>query len=75
MTPSTDNGFHARQRPPGRSLRVVVVDDNRDLVLTTMLLLRNEGHETKACYSGSDALECVREFDATSWFWTLAFPA
>ena len=48
---------------PARSLRVVVVDDNRDIVLTTMALLRTRGHEAKACYSGLEVLDCVREYD------------
>ena len=49
----------ARKRP----LRVVIVDDNRDIVLTTSELLRAEGHETKPCYNGSDVLRCVEDFD------------
>src|SRR5438132_8468026 len=43
--------------------RVLVVDDNRDIVLTTMALLRLEGHESKPCYDGSEVYDCVREFD------------
>ena len=47
----------------GRPLRVVVVDDNRDIVMTTMALLGAEGHETKGCYDGMAALPCIAEFD------------
>ena len=50
--------------PPRRPLRVVIADDNRDYVLTTQVLLRLEGYETKACYSGSEVYDCVKEFDA-----------
>jgi two-component system, OmpR family, response regulator len=49
---------------PTRHLRVVVVDDNKDLVLTTLALLRSDGHETRACYNGSEVYDCVKEFDA-----------
>jgi DNA-binding response OmpR family regulator len=46
-----------------KSLRVVVVDDNRDIVATTIALLAVEGHDAKACYDGSAVLPCIREFD------------
>jgi two-component system OmpR family response regulator len=64
MRPAPGTAESTTQRPPGRPLRVVVIDDNRDFVLTTMALLRGEGHETRACYSGSEAYDCVKEFDA-----------
>ena len=48
---------------PQRSLRVLVVDDNRDIVLTMMALLRMEGHDSKACYNGSDVYRAVQEYD------------
>lgn len=47
-----------------RALRVVVVDDNKDIVATTMALLRLEGHEATPCYNGSDVLGLVRESNA-----------
>ena len=43
-------------------LRVLVVDDNRDIVLTMSELLRMEGHDTKECFSGSEVLDCVKEY-------------
>ena len=48
---------------PGKPLRVVVVDDNRDIVATTIAILRVEGHEAKPCYHGAEVLPCVQEFD------------
>lgn len=39
------------------------MDDNKDLVDTTIALLRLEGYETKACYNGSEVFDCVRQFD------------
>lgn len=46
-----------------RALRVLVVDDNRDQVLTLMALLREEGYETRGAYNGKDALAAFGEFD------------
>ena len=47
---------------PG-SLKVVVVDDNEDLVAATVALLRLAGHETKHCHNGLAVLDCVKAFD------------
>jgi two-component system OmpR family response regulator len=44
-------------------MRVLVVDDNPDIVTTMVALLRTQGHETKECYHGSEVLPAVREFD------------
>jgi len=46
-----------------RALRVLVVDDDRDTVLTLMAILRGAGYETKGVYSGKDALAVIRDFD------------
>ena len=39
------------------------MDDNQDMVATTEALLHVHGHQTKGCYNGNDALDCVRSFD------------
>ena len=44
------------------ALRVLVVDDDRDAVLTLMALLRDEGYEVRGAYRGKDALDLVREY-------------
>jgi len=43
--------------------RILVVDDNRDLVDTTVHLLRSMGHDAMGYYSGISASSCVTEFD------------
>jgi len=43
--------------------RVLVVDDNKDTVDSTIALLGIAGHMAIACYSGAQAMNCVREFD------------
>jgi CheY-like chemotaxis protein len=44
------------------ALRVLVVDDERDAVLTLMALLRDEGYEVRGAYRGKDVLDLVREY-------------
>ena len=46
-----------------RPLRVAVIDDNQDIVATMVALLESEGHETMACYTGSEAYSCIQQFD------------
>ena len=48
----------------GRSARrVLVVDDDRDAVLTLVALLRDEGYDARGSYNGKDVLDLVRDFD------------
>jgi CheY-like chemotaxis protein len=46
--------------------RILVADDNRDTVLSVMMLLQNQGYEVRGVYSGSDVLRIARlhRFDA-----------
>jgi CheY-like chemotaxis protein len=44
-------------------IRVLVVDDNPDIVATATALLRVAGYETKDCDNGTDVLDCVKEHD------------
>lgn len=43
-------------------MRVLCVDDDRDLVDTTATLLRMAGHEVRVCYDGADGLTAAAEF-------------
>jgi PAS domain S-box-containing protein len=49
-------------RPPVRSLRVLVVDDNRDSADSLAMLLRLSGHEVRAEYSGAAALQVAATY-------------
>src|SRR4051812_38833609 len=42
--------------------RVLVVDDNRDLALTSSWLLHYKGHEVEVAFDGLGALEVARAF-------------
>ncbi|HWI38788.1 MAG TPA: response regulator [Burkholderiales bacterium] len=45
-----------------RSLRIAVIDDNQDVVATMTALLETEGHQTMACYTGTEALSRIQKF-------------
>lgn len=47
----------------GAGRRIVIVEDNRDMVAATEALFRAHGHQTSSCYNGTDALSSVRAFD------------
>src|ERR1051325_9628599 len=47
-----------------RSLRILVVDDDRDAVLSVMMLLREEGHEARGLHNGNDVMAALRDFEA-----------
>lgn len=60
----TDNDAHRRLKSPMPApIRVLVVDDNPDIVVTTMALLRVAGYEVKDCDNGTDVLTCVEQYD------------
>jgi len=44
------------------SLRILVVDDNRDSVTTLTMLLKRLGHQTRAAYDGEEAVAAARDF-------------
>ena len=44
-----------------RPLRVLVADDDRDAVLTLVMLLRHEGHDVRGVYNGHDVMKVSRE--------------
>jgi len=57
-----------------RSLRILVVDDDRDTVLTLMMLLRDEGHEVRGLHSGGHVVHTMREFDPDAVLLDIALP-
>jgi two-component system OmpR family response regulator len=44
-------------------LRVLVVDDNPDIVDTLMTLVRLEGHDCRPCYHGHHVLPYAADYD------------
>jgi CheY-like chemotaxis protein len=57
-----------------RALRVLVADDDRDSVLTLMMLLRDEGHEVRGVYSGRQVMGHVLDFDPDVVLLDIAMP-
>lgn len=57
-----------------RSLRILIADDERDTVLTLMMLLREEGHQVRGVYSGQQVLDAVRGFDPDVVVLDIAMP-
>ena len=46
-----------------RPLGVLVADDDRDTVLTLMMLLREEGYDVRGLYSGREVMRGMTNFD------------
>lgn len=44
-------------------LRVLVVDDDRDTVVSLTLLLRDEGHEVRSVHSGRHVMGAILDFE------------
>ena len=57
-----------------RSLRIIVADDDRDSVLTLMMVLRHEGHEVQGVYKGGDVLKALQEFEPDAAFVDVYMP-
>lgn len=57
-----------------RPLRVLVVDDNPDIVQTMSALLKLEGHDAQGCYSGADVWQCVCEYDPDAVLLDIGLP-
>lgn len=53
----------AERAKGARPLRIVVADDDRDTVVTLMMLLRDEGHEVRSVHSGRNVMGTVLDFD------------
>src|SRR5947207_8462723 len=50
----------SQQPPQVRALRILIVDDDRDAVVTLSALLQEDGHEVIQAYSGAGVLSLVR---------------
>ena len=55
-------------------LRILVVDDERDMVLTLTTLLRHEGHVVEAVYRAQDVMRAVKDFDPDVVLVDIALP-
>jgi DNA-binding response OmpR family regulator len=46
-----------------RALRVLIADDDHDMVLTLMMLLRDDGYDVRGLHSGRPVMAAVIEFN------------
>lgn len=68
----TDVKLHEAAQP--RTLRVMVVDDDRDLVLSLTTLLRMEGHDARGLHEATDIVRQVRAYDPDVVILDIAMP-
>ncbi len=57
-----------------RPLRIMVVDDEPDTVVTLVTLLRDEGHDVHALYRAKDVVRGVEEYDPDVVLLDIALP-
>ena len=64
-----------QERPkPGRSLRVVVADDDPDAVLTLSTVLQDEGHQVLQVYRGDAVAPLVRKYQPDAVLLDIGMP-
>ena len=59
-TPAPVQDRRTTHHPRRQPLRIIVADDDRDIVDTLALVLRNAGHTVHPVYSGREVLPAVR---------------
>jgi two-component system, OmpR family, response regulator len=65
----------AREPPPAkRALRILVVDDDRDAVMTLSEILQQEGHEVIKAYTGGAVLSLVRSHEPDAVLLDIGMP-
>lgn len=74
MGEQTGVGAFVERRNNERALRVLIVDDDRDIVGTLSGLLRAEGHVVHGLYSGNEVLPAVRLLRPDAVIMDLAIP-
>ena len=74
MEPVAGTQRRKERRQPTQPLRVLLVDDERDTVLTLCTILETEGHIVHCVYSGADVLPAVRFFRPDAIVQDLSIP-
>lgn len=60
--------------PDQKRLRVLVVDDDRDTLSTLLVLLRDEGHETRSAATAEQAWSALRTFEPDAVLLDIGLP-
>jgi DNA-binding response OmpR family regulator len=58
-----------------RRLRVLVADDDPDMVASLLVLLRDEGHEVLGVHHGADVVESVGDFAPDALLLDIGLPS
>ena len=66
--------FPVRQPAPPHAPRVLVVDDDRDLVLSLVALLRTEAYEARGAHDAANILQDIRAYDPDVVILDIAMP-
>jgi len=74
VNPAVDASSSTPPLQARRRLRVLIVDDERDTVMTLMELLRDEGHETRGLHKSSDVMAAMKVFDPDVVLLDIAMP-
>ncbi|HEV3009810.1 MAG TPA: response regulator [Burkholderiales bacterium] len=75
MTTGEVSSAYKSEHPEGsRKLRILVVDDERDMVLTLATLLRDEGHLVEGVYTAKEVMPEVKNFDPDVVLVDIALP-
>lgn len=56
------------------SIQILVADDERELADVVALYLRNDGYTVHTCYTGADALDCIRRTELDLAVLDVMFP-
>jgi len=59
---------------PATALRVLVADDDRDAVLSLIMLLREERHEVRGVHAGRQVMGAILDFDPDVVLLDIALP-
>jgi len=62
LAPFADTGEHALPNHATVSMKLLVVDDNRDSADSLALMLQMSGHETLTAYDGEEAVASAQSF-------------
>jgi len=65
---------HGLESSPTKSLRVLVVDDNRDGANSLSMMLKAMGNETRTAYDGEEGVKMAEEFRPTVVLFDIGLP-
>lgn len=74
MTPNSQAARGVPENGVLHTRRVLLVDDDRDTVVSLMVVLRDEGFDVRGVHDGREALDAIAEFDPDMVVADIAMP-